>query len=93
MWNGPSFLQGQLRSFECRTARLTNWHWDPRVYGRGFGRGRLSSAMFWGLNCAVGAAEASCFRGRSSEPKAAETYLGSCGPVVVLTASGGKGSF
>ena len=28
------------------------------------------------------------FQGWSREPKAAETYLGSCGPVVVLTALG-----
>ena len=28
------------------------------------------------------------FQGWSREPKAAETYFGSCGPVVVLTASG-----
>ena len=37
---------------------------------------------------AVGAAEVAWFQGRSREPKAAETYLGSCGPVVVLTAFG-----
>jgi hypothetical protein len=37
---------------------------------------------------AVGASEVSWFQGRSREPKAAETYLGSCGPVVVLTALG-----
>jgi hypothetical protein len=34
----------------------------------------------------VGASQVAGFPGRSREPKAAETYLGSCGPVVVLTA-------
>jgi hypothetical protein len=37
---------------------------------------------------AVGAAEVAGFQGRSREPKASETYLGSWGPVVVLTAFG-----
>jgi hypothetical protein len=36
--------------------------------------------------------EALVSRVRSREPKAAETYLGSCGPVVVLTAFG-EGKF
>jgi hypothetical protein len=39
---------------------------------------------------AIGGAEVAGFQGRSREPKAAETYLGSCGPVVALTAWGRK---
>jgi hypothetical protein len=37
---------------------------------------------------AVGAPQVSWFQGRSREPKMADTYFGSCGPAVVLTASG-----
>jgi hypothetical protein len=60
----------------------------PRIWAKE----DIVGLVFWfelvATDGAVGAAQVSWFQGRSREPKTADTYFGSCGPVVVLTASG-----
>ena len=78
------------------SVRRKEMHSVQGVYVRESGRGRYRRVMFCGFEAvatdgAVGSSQvAGVSRGWSREPKAAETYLGSCGPVVVLTASRGR---
>jgi hypothetical protein len=62
----PSFLQGCLRSIECknpyRTARLTSWHWTEEFMAKDLGEEDIVGLVFGfelvATDGAVGGAEA-----------------------------------